>query len=93
MNRKALSVMTVTGLTWWSCGHAEMMGCLIEPDRVADVGTQTSGVLAAVHVERGDVVAAGQVLARLSASVEKASVSVAEVKAKGGGSLAVPGCL
>ncbi|MFT3856708.1 MAG: efflux RND transporter periplasmic adaptor subunit [Aquabacterium sp.] len=83
MNKKALSVMTVTSLTWWSCGHAaEMLGCLIEPDRVADVGTQSTGVLASIHVERGDEVTAGQVLARLSAQVERASVSVAEVKAK-----------
>jgi RND family efflux transporter MFP subunit len=81
VNKKALSVMTATSLVW-GCGHAEMLGCLIEPDRVADVGSQSTGVLASIHVERGDEVLAGQVLARLSAQVEKASVSVAEVKAK-----------
>jgi cobalt-zinc-cadmium efflux system membrane fusion protein len=82
VNKKALSVMTATSMAWWGCGHAEMLGCLIEPDRVADVGTQTTGVLASISVERGDEVVAGQVVARLSAQVEKASVSVAEVKAK-----------
>lgn len=82
MNKRTLSVITVTSLAWCSYGHAELLGCLIEPDRVADVGSQSTGVLETLHVERGDVVAAGQIVARLSAQVEKASVSVAEVKAK-----------
>ena len=82
MNKKALSVMTATSMAWWGCAHAEMLGCLIEPDRVADVGTQSTGVLESLHVERGDKVSAGQVVARLSAQVERASVSVAEVKSK-----------
>lgn len=82
MNKKALSVITATSLSWWGCSHADVLGCLIEPDRVADVGSQSTGVIEKLTVERGDVVTAGQVVARLSAQVEKASVSVAEVKAK-----------
>ncbi|WP_052162064.1 efflux RND transporter periplasmic adaptor subunit [Aquabacterium sp. NJ1] len=82
MNKKALSVITATGLSWWGCSHADMLGCLIEPDRVADVGSQSTGVIEKLHVERGDVVAAGQLVARLSAQVERASLSVAEAKAK-----------
>ena len=60
--------------------HAESLGCLIEPDRVADVGSQAVGVLEQIKVERGDVVIAGQVLARLSAQVERASLNVAQTK-------------
>ncbi|MBI2732417.1 MAG: efflux RND transporter periplasmic adaptor subunit [Aquabacterium sp.] len=82
MKKRALSVITATGLSWCACGHADMLGCLIEPDRVADVGSQSTGVIEKLHVERGDVVTAGQVVARLSAQVERASLSVAEVKAK-----------
>lgn len=82
MNKKALSVITATSLSWWGCSHADVLGCLIEPDRVADVGSQSTGVIEKLTVERGDVVTAGQVVARLSAQVEKASVSVAEVKAR-----------
>lgn len=82
MNKKALSVIAATGLGWWGCSHAELLGCLIEPDRVADVGSQSTGVIERLQVERGDVVVAGQVLARLVAQVERASLSVAEVKAK-----------
>lgn len=58
------------------------MGCLVEPDRVADVGSQSIGVLERVYVERGDEVAAGQLVARLSAGVEKASASVAEARSQ-----------
>lgn len=62
--------------------HADVMGCLIEPDRVADVGSQGVGVLERVLVERGDLISAGQVLARLSTQVERASVSVAEARSQ-----------
>ncbi len=62
--------------------HADVLGCLIEPDRVADVGSQGVGVLERVWVERGDLVTAGQALARLSTQVERASVSVAEARSE-----------
>lgn len=62
--------------------HAEAVGCLVEPDRVADVGSQSVGVLERLMVERGDNVSAGQVVARLSAQVERASVSVAEARSQ-----------
>jgi RND family efflux transporter MFP subunit len=62
--------------------QAEPLGCLIEPDRVADVGSASVGVLEEVKVERGDFVVAGQVLARLSTGVERASVAVAESRAR-----------
>jgi RND family efflux transporter MFP subunit len=82
VNKKALSVIAATSMGWWGCSHAELLGCLIEPDRVADVGSQSTGVIEKLSVERGDAVASGQVVARLIAGVEKASVSVAEVKAR-----------
>lgn len=82
VNKKALSVIAATSMVWGGCSRAELLGCLIEPDRVADVGSQSTGVIEKLTVERGDVVVAGQVLARLSAQVERASLSIAEVKAK-----------
>ena len=82
MNKKALSVMTLSSLAWWGNCHAELLGCLIEPDRVADVGSQSTGVIEKLNVERGDAVTSGQVLARLIAQVEKASASVAELKSR-----------
>lgn len=56
--------------------------CVIEPDRVAEVGSAVIGVVESVHVERGDVVKQGQLLAQLRANVERASVSTAQVRAQ-----------
>ena len=66
---------------WLGAAHAEPLSCLIEPDRVADVGAASVGVIEEVRVERGDRVKAGQVLATLSSGVERASVAVAQAKA------------
>lgn len=60
----------------------EPLSCLIEPDRVAEVGTQSIGVIEKLKVERGDTVLEGQLLARLGAQVERASVAVAESRAR-----------
>lgn len=65
-----------------AAAQAEPLGCLIEPDRVADVGSAALGVIDQMHVERGDIVREGQVLARLSADVERASMGVADARAK-----------
>ena len=56
--------------------------CVIEPDRVAEVGSAVIGVVDTVHVERGDTVKQGQLLAQLRANVERASVSAAQVRAQ-----------
>ena len=61
---------------------AQPMGCLIEPDRVAEVGSQVIGVIESMHVERGDRVKKGQVVATLRADVERASVVVANSRAE-----------
>lgn len=65
-----------------SYATAAPLACLIEPDKVAEVGTQVIGVLEKVTVERGDIVKAGQVVAQLKSDVERASVNVAEVRAR-----------
>jgi len=56
--------------------------CIIEPDRVAEVGSPVIGVIESISVERGDYVQEGQLLARLRAGVERAFVSAAEVRAQ-----------
>ena len=57
-------------------------GCLIEPDRVADVGSQVVGLVERLAVERGDTVAAGQTLIALRADVERANAGVADTRAR-----------
>lgn len=57
------------------------LGCLIEPDRVADVGSQVVGLVDRLLVDRGDSVVAGQSLLTLKSELELANVSVAERRA------------
>lgn len=83
--RKPVTVLALglcAGLSLPALSLAQAVGCLVEPDRVADVGSQIPGVLDRLLVERGDPVRAGQVLARLSAQVERASLSVAETRSQ-----------
>lgn len=61
---------------------AQQMGCLIEPQLVADVGSPIIGVIETVLVDRGDRVTKGQVLARLHSDVERAAVAVADSRAR-----------
>ncbi len=63
------------------CAAAQYMGCLIEPERVAEVGSPVIGVIERIEVERGDVVRKGQVLAVLRGDVERASFKVASSRA------------
>jgi len=58
------------------------LGCLIEPDRVADIGSQVVGLVDRLHVERGDTVTAGQPLVTLRADVERANAAAAGTRAQ-----------
>jgi RND family efflux transporter MFP subunit len=63
-------------------GAAQPLGCLIEAERIADVGSPVIGVVERVEVERGDRVVKGQVLAVLRAPVERATLNVAASRAQ-----------
>lgn len=54
------------------------LGCLIEPDYVAEVGSQVVGVIESLEVERGQRVNKGQVIAILRADIERAALGVAK---------------
>lgn len=81
-------------VTWWLAALAlplaataapapapKPMGCLIEPDRVAEVGAQVVGLVERVEVERGEPVVAGQALLRMRADVEQAHAMAADTRA------------
>ncbi len=72
----ALPLLAAPGLA-----ATQPLGCLISPEQVADVGSQVIGVIDAVHVDRGDVVKKGQIVATLRADVERAALGVARSKA------------
>ncbi len=60
---------------------AQPLGCLIEAERITDVGSPVIGIIERVAVERGDAVKKGQILAVLRAPVERATLSVARSRA------------
>jgi membrane fusion protein, heavy metal efflux system len=62
--------------------QAAPLRCVIEPDRAAEVGSPVIGVVESINVERGDFVREGQLLAKLRANVERASVNAAEARAQ-----------
>ena len=57
------------------------LGCLIEAERITDIGSPVVGVVERVDVERGDRVSKGQILVVLRASVEQATLTVATSRA------------
>jgi membrane fusion protein, heavy metal efflux system len=60
---------------------APALGCLIEPDRVADVGSPVVAVIDSMEVDRGQTVRKGQVLVILRADVERAALDAARSRA------------
>lgn len=65
-----------------SAAHADPLACLIEPDKVAEIGVPGIGIINKIVVERGDVVKENQILAYLRSDIERASVNVATVRAQ-----------
>lgn len=56
---------------------AQPVGCLIEPQDTADLGSPVIGIVEQLNADRGDLVSKGQVLAVLRADVERAATEVA----------------
>lgn len=64
------------------CARAQPLDCLIEPKLVVSVASEARGVVSRVHVDRGDVVKKGQIVATLESSLQEAAVSVARARAE-----------
>ena len=80
MNR-ALMFAALAGIGQLS--HAgQPLICLIQPSKIAEIGTSVYGVIEHIHVERGDLVKKGQVIATLRNDVERAALDVAKSKAQ-----------
>jgi RND family efflux transporter MFP subunit len=78
--RSLCFALLALGLGGPACA-AQALGCLIEPERIADVGSPVVGVIQSIEVDRGQRVYKGQVLATLRASVERAAFDVARSRA------------
>jgi cobalt-zinc-cadmium efflux system membrane fusion protein len=79
--KKLLTFLILSACAGTASAQAPLR-CVIEPDRSAEVGSAVIGVVETVYVERGDMVQKGQLLAQLRASVERASVGAAQVRAQ-----------
>jgi len=53
------------------------ISCVVQPGKIADLGSAVPGVLAAINVNRSDYVDAGTELAHLESDVERASLRLA----------------
>lgn len=60
--------------------HAQDLDGLIEPYVVVEIASQVAGVLDEVLVQRGDMVQAGQILARLKDELERIAVRQAQAQ-------------
>lgn len=82
-SRAIAAVVVAAALT--ACGAARADGrrfdCVIDPTMTVKLGSPTAGLVSEVLVERGDVVAAGQVVARLESSVEAATLELNKARA------------
>ena len=56
------------------------IGCLISPERVADIGSPVVGIVSKMKVDIGDAVREGQTLVLLRSEVESASVQAAKAR-------------
>jgi RND family efflux transporter MFP subunit len=60
----------------------DALDCVINPSVVADLGSGSAGVISAVHVDRSDVIQAGDLLAELDSGVERAAMALARSRAE-----------
>ncbi len=62
--------------------NATGLDCLIEPKSLVKLGSAVTGLLDTVSVDRGDMVRAGQVMAKLESGVQEATVELARARAE-----------
>ncbi len=74
-----LLIQLIPGVSW---AEPIVLDGLIEPFQIVNVGSSVRGVLEAVEVERGDLITKGQVLARLEAGVERATMELARARSE-----------
>lgn len=78
--RRAIFLVGLASLLVDPARAAQALGCLIEAERTADIGSQVVGIIESIAVERGDIVKKGQTLALLKAQPERAAVALAKAR-------------
>lgn len=75
-----LSLSLLAGAAWGNT--IQPLGCLIEPENVADLGSPVIGIVDQLRADRGDLVKKGQVVAVLRSDVERAATEVARSRSQ-----------
>lgn len=78
----AMALLLVPAAVGVRAAPAATLDCLIYPYVIVDVSSPIDGLLDTVAVDRGDLVERGQVLATLESSVERATLQLAEARAR-----------
>ena len=67
-----------------ACANSTAGGfdCLIEPSQVVEVRSAVDGLIASVHVRRGDTIRRGQTLVELQSAAERVAVEAARFRAQ-----------
>jgi len=77
---RTLAVIAAIAATPLAAEEVEAFDCVMDPSQIVLVSSPTGGVIAETFAGRGDRVKEGQVLARLSSSVEEANVALLEAR-------------
>ncbi|MDX1654171.1 MAG: efflux RND transporter periplasmic adaptor subunit [Candidatus Competibacteraceae bacterium] len=77
-----LTILLILGHAGAAAAETRPLDCLIEPHQEVELSSAVTGIVEEVLVERGDTVAAGQVVLRLESGVEQAAVALARARAE-----------
>lgn len=78
---KIATLFLLVAITQYSIADPVELNCRIEPNMRVDISSAVEGVVAEVMVNKNDNVAIGQVLARLEAQLETATVDLRKLQA------------
>ncbi len=78
---RVVVAIVLTGLVPLASAASETLNCVILPDEQVELGSPVPGVVEHINVRRSQRVKAGQAIARLESSVERATVALAHARA------------
>ncbi len=82
----ALSGAGVLLAAWSACAATEY-DCMIEPRQTVEIRSSVEAVIESVRVQRGSLVAKGQVLVTLESGPERAALALAQLRAQNQGEI------
>ena len=81
--RRVAALLLFLSLSATPVAAQEPLDCVMQPRATIELGSPDEGIMHEVLVERGDAVAAGEVVARLDMRLEELAVELARLRAEG----------